>query len=1150
MLNQDIYSTHPSQRKLANEGVANVNDDKTAQALKVLRYELETFVCDGQYERGMAHILETYLKNVTSSASQQPAVWISGFFGSGKSHLVKMLRALWVDNEFEDGATARGIANLPASVLDPLKELSIEAKKHGGLHAASGTLGSGASGSVRLALMSIIFKSVNLPGDFARAKFVMWLRSEGILDDVKSSIQSTGHDWETELDNFYVAEGLHAALCKVKPNLFSNPAACSETLSNLYPFVQDISNDDMIKGIKQALTIENKFPLTLVVLDEIQQYIGESSQRSIDVQEVVESCCKNIGSKLLFIGTGQTAVTGTSNLKKLEGRFTIRVELSDSDVDAVIRQVILAKKPEAKAPIENVMQENLGEISRHLGDTKLSHQQDDIAFFAQDYPILPVRRRFWENVLRVLDQTGTDSQLRNQLSMIHKVIQTNLEQPIGSVVAADFIYFDSADKLIQSRTLPRKVHEKTLTWAKGTDDQKLMARACGLIFLINKLSSSNRDIGIKSNVDTVADLLVEDITAGSANLRSRLQKLLNPDHCDLLIQVGDEYRIQTEESQAWNDDFLAQKSNLANEAHRVEAFRDGQIKQHFVSLVRKTSLLHGESKVSRDLVPIYDSQLPADANEKISVWVRDGWATDENSVRADARQQGQQSPVIFVFIPKRSADGLRESIINFKAAEATLGNKGVPTTPEGKEAHDAMETTKRTAESRIKQLLGEAFDGARVFQAGGTEITGNHLQDMIDEAAQNSLQRLYPKFDEADHAGWSKVYDQAKKGSPDALKAVSYTGEANKHSVCKALLTFITVGKKGADIRSHFEGAQYGWSRDAVDGALQCLLVAGDVRAEDERGQAIEPREVERKSVGKISFKQESANVTTPQRIQIRKLFQAAGFSGVKNGEELTTAPRFIEKLMALAESAGGETPKPNPPEITLLNDLRLTAGNSQLLGLYNAKDELKEMISQWESTAKLIAKRWPSWLQLVELSEAGKDLSGHDVIQAQIDTIKQQRQLLDDPDSITPLIKNLSESLREELNKQKEAWESTYTSYEKQLEEDPNFVAMEPEQRYAIRRPHQLTTEGTPNIEVSDTKAILDTLKRTPLSAIQDRIAALPSRFQSAMVDAAKAMEPKVQQVRMKTRTLKSEEDIDAWLSEVKEQLLNKLIDGPVLPQ
>ena len=529
MLNRDIYQKDPTTQKLVNEGVASVNDERTSQALAVLRYELETFVCDGQYEKGLDHILDIYLKNIDQA--QQPAVWVSGFYGSGKSHLVKMLRALWVDASFDDGASARGIANLPQNISDNLKELTVQAKRHGGLFAASGTLGAGASGSVRLALLRVIFKSAGFPEQYPVACFVMWLNKEGIYEQVQKHVEQNGFDWQEELDNFYVAEGLHAALVEAKPKLFSSPVSCVETLNNLYPYVQDVSSDHMLKAIRQALTKDGKFPLTLIVLDEVQQYIGTSSERSIDVQEAVEACCKNIGGKLLFIGTGQTAVSGTSNLKKLEGRFTIRVELSDADVDAVIRQVILAKKAEAKSPIEQMMQTNLGEISRHLAGTTIGHQQDDIAYFPQDYPILPVRRRFWENTLRVLDQTGTDSQLRNQLSMIHKVIQTNLHENLGHVVPGDYLYFDSADKLLQSRILPRKVHEKTLSWNKGSADQRLMARACGLIFLINKLAGSNQEIGIRATIDSLADLLVEDLSQGSSAVRGKLPGLL--ENCEL-----------------------------------------------------------------------------------------------------------------------------------------------------------------------------------------------------------------------------------------------------------------------------------------------------------------------------------------------------------------------------------------------------------------------------------------------------------------------------------------------------------------------------------------------------------------------------------------------------------------------------------------
>lgn len=85
MLNRDLFTLTPQSSNLLNDGVVNIN----AQELKIIRYELETFVCEGEYERGLQRILDTYLKHLEKP--QQPAAWVSGFFGSGKSHLVKML---------------------------------------------------------------------------------------------------------------------------------------------------------------------------------------------------------------------------------------------------------------------------------------------------------------------------------------------------------------------------------------------------------------------------------------------------------------------------------------------------------------------------------------------------------------------------------------------------------------------------------------------------------------------------------------------------------------------------------------------------------------------------------------------------------------------------------------------------------------------------------------------------------------------------------------------------------------------------------------------------------------------------------------------------------------------------------------------------
>jgi hypothetical protein len=520
MLNRDIYLRDPSTINLVNEGVANVNDEMTDQALGVLRYELETFVCDGQYEKGLNHILETYLQNI--SQAQQPSVWISGFYGSGKSHLAKMLRALWLDTEFPDGATARGIANLPESTREHLKELSIQAKRHGGLHAASGTLGSGSS-NVRLALMGIVFKSLGLPEQYQKAKFVMWMKKEGIYDQVRGELESQGADLRSEIDNFYVSDPIHDALMRAKPKVFISPESCMDTINNQYPISDDISLDELVRTLREALYSNGKIPLTVIILDEMQQFIGANAERSLDVQETIEACTKSIGGKLMIVATGQTAITGTAMLKKLEGRFTIPVQLSDTDVNTVIRKVFLAKSPTALPALDKLYKDNIGELSRHLSASTIAPQKDDDQYFAQDYPILPVRRRFWEEALRALDQTGTDSQLRNQLSTIHKAIKTNLDKELGHVIPADFLYFDSAVKLQQARLLPDKIYKHTTTWIESADeDERLLARACGLIFLINKINAHNSALGIKAVTETLADLLLCDIGNNSSALRAKL----------------------------------------------------------------------------------------------------------------------------------------------------------------------------------------------------------------------------------------------------------------------------------------------------------------------------------------------------------------------------------------------------------------------------------------------------------------------------------------------------------------------------------------------------------------------------------------------------------------------------------------------------
>jgi hypothetical protein len=478
---------------------------------------------------------------------------------------------------------------------------------------------------------------------------------------------------------------------------------------------------------------------------------------------------------------------------------------------------------------------------------------------------------------------------------------------------------------------------------------------------------------------------------------------------------------------------------------------------------------------------------------------------------------------------------------------STIEKRGVPDSAEGKEAYDAMETTRRIADSKIEELLDDVFSGARVYQGGGNEILGNSLQDMILEAAEKSFKRLYPQFDTADDPAWGTVYTKAKQGSPDALKAIHYEGETAKNPVCKAILGYIAGGKKGTEIRTNFEDPPYGWPRDAVDGAIQVLLTSGLILAQDDRGQRIDPKDIERKAIGKVAFKVESTVVTTDQRIQIRKLFQHAGIP-TKPGEELTNTASFLDKMEQLAENAGGEAPKPTQPDTSAIDEIRRTAGNEQLLAIYNRHEELTKEFDEWTTLATKIQKRWESWQNLKELLQYTDDIEESEATKQQTKAIEEHRLLLADPDLIMPLIKPLEDALRREITQYNQRYTTEFTRQNQLLEKDSSWKELPEDTRREIRE--KCNIAKIDDITIKTREELIKELNQHPLRSWNDRIDALAERFARAREMAAKEIEPKTQIVKIPRRTIKTKEDIDAWLQEVKENLKAALKKGPIIIQ
>ncbi len=1142
--NLELYEKDPRTHTLLNQGVAKVSGGQSAAELDTLRYELANFVCDGQYADGLVRILSTYLGHL--GESEQPGVWVSGFFGSGKSHLVKMLQHLWADFEFADGSKARGVAKLPGEVKDHLRELTNAAKRAGGLHAAAGTLGAGAGDSIRLELLGVIFKSVGLPEQYARAGFLMWLREEGLEAGVRDFVTKAGGEFDRELANLYVSDLIARAVLDARPDFAAKPADVKLLLQKQFPKVADISIEDMVEKIRRAVGgRKGKLPCTLVVLDEMQQYIGDDVNRSKAVQDIQEQCCSRLGANFLFVATGQNALSGTPLLQRLQGRFPVTVELQDADVEQVTREVVLKKKPSAEPALKALLDNHSGEIERQLSSTKIASAGRDRGLLVKDYPILPVRRRFWERVLRAVDKAGTGAQLRTQLWIVYDAVKRTADLPVGSVVGGAFLYEHIKTRVLQSGVLLQEISE-TIARQSQEEDGELRYQLCALIFLIGQLPHQGpADAGVRADADTLADLLVTDLTKGSGGLRKKVPDLLERlVAAGAVMRVEDEYRMQTREGSEWNQAYLEARNKLLADAGKLGGERSQLLRSQCEEFLKKFRLVQGASKEPRKIDLRFGDAAPNADGGAIPIWVRDGWDVEERTVQNDARAAGDAAAIVYGHVPKKQDHELRQVIAGFYAAATTLQAKGTPATPEGVEARKAMETRLEQARRDRDRLVTDILNDASVYVAGGDPVGGTLLGQKVEDAARMCLDRLYPQFHLADSPDWHKVIERSKRGDGDALAAVGHKGDPDSHPVCKAVLDYVGSGKRGTEVRRQFGGAKYGWPQDAIDAALTVLFQAGAVQARA-GAEPVPKGKLDQKAIAAAEFRVENVTLSKTELIALRGLFKRLGLN-TQPGHESAHAAEFLARLGKVAEAAGGDAPLPKYPDTAHLGDLANRAGNDQLKALHDQKDRLAQEAAEWQRRRDLIAQRHPRWRQLRSLLGFAADLPAAAEVRPEVEAVEQHRGLLSDPDPAPTLIDKLASALRAALNEAHAACVSGHEAGLASLDASATWQQLAPEQRYEL-----LSKSGArvvPAVAVGTTEEVLATLGQTKLSELKAVCDALPTRFGSALAAAAKLLEPKAQSVALPGGTIKTEAELAAWLEQSARLIRAKLKDGPVI--
>ena len=359
----DLLDRDPRNNRLVNNGQARLDADQ-AEA----RGEIETFVCEGRYSDGIARILESFARDLDKTSQQ--AGWLSGFYGSGKSHLLKMLAYFWENRPFADHLTPRQVVRggLSENVKAALVELDIQGNRAGGLFAVSGNMPSGTFERPRYTVLSFVLKAARLPADYGLANFCLFIEKRGIRPAVEAEIAAAGGNFDAEVQDLFVSPIIATALMKADPTLGGSTRDVRDLLKKQFKSPDtDIDKDAFTRTLRDVLLRQGKggkLPLTLIVLDEVQIYIGNSQDRAGMISEITETLAKEFDSKVILVAAGQSGLAGTPTLARLLDRFTIRVQLDDNDVETVTRRVLLRKKAGARPEIDHFLDTHAAAVSR------------------------------------------------------------------------------------------------------------------------------------------------------------------------------------------------------------------------------------------------------------------------------------------------------------------------------------------------------------------------------------------------------------------------------------------------------------------------------------------------------------------------------------------------------------------------------------------------------------------------------------------------------------------------------------------------------------------------------------------------------------------------------------------------------------------
>jgi len=815
----------------AIEGVIKADDEAS------LRLEVEEYVLTNEIESRLEHFLDAY--NNYSGAN---GVWVSGFFGSGKSHLLKML-ALLLENRQIDGTSTLEMF-LPKCFGNEI--LSGDLKRAASIPSQSILFNIDQKADVISktqidALLAVFIKVFDEAcGYYGKqayiAQFERELDRDGLFEQFKEEFLAvSGKDWEwgrtrptrtasqvDEAFNMITGQNQSDVIDKYRNDY---RLSIEDFAENVNEFIEKKIHEEGHKD----------FRLNFYV-DEVGQYIANNVKLMTNLQTVAESLATKCNGRAWIIVTAQEEIKNIigevgkrqdDDFSKIQARFSNKMKLTSAGVDEVIQKRLLTKTDEGIAQLSDLHHEQANNFKTlfDFADGSFTYKNfKDRDHFIHAYPFIPYQFSLFQSAIQNLSEhnafEGKHSSVgeRSMLGVFQQVAVHIGDHEVGQLATFDLM-FEGIRSALKSQI------QKAIIQAEKHLDNPFAVRLLKALFLVKYVKE------FKASVRNLCVLMLEAFDQDLPALRKEVEEALSLLEQQTYIQRnGDLYQFLTDEEKDVEQEIKnteVESSDVADELQKIVF--DYVIKQRKIRYDSSSSQGQGQDyPYSRKL----DDKLHGREYE-LAINVITPFhehAENEDMLRTASTYNMDE---LFVLMP--SNDRLVRDLLMLKRTEKYIKQNISVTQQEAvKRILNDKGFQNREREARLRQQV-EALIGKSKMLIGGAdlEIANQDPQSRVIRGFHELISRAYPNlrmlrgvsYTENDIANCLSRTDEGLFGNDATALAESE----------QELLAFIQSNNRGGvrttlkGLLERFERKPYGWPYPAILCTLANLCARGKI---------------------------------------------------------------------------------------------------------------------------------------------------------------------------------------------------------------------------------------------------------------------------------------------------------------------------------